>query len=337
MKVLVAEDDRTTARRMKAMLDAAQYEVVLAADGQEALALYDEDEFDVVITDWMMPRVDGIELLRSIRDRPGNTPILLMVTSIDSEEGRSHALAAGADAYLPKPCEAEELKACLVASMARRHQKPDRAPIVQTRSLLTLPPFVGVGIAASTGGPDAMEQLFKALPVIPEAAFFVVLHGPSWMFEMCAKRLDEISQMNVRLAESGIAAEPGTAYLAAGDRHMVVDRITRRLDLLDEPPENFVRPAADPLFRSIAEAFGNYSVAVVATGLGCDGSAGAAAISASGGIVLAQDPDSAVAAPMPSHVIDLGIVDFVVPLSSLGERLGIRVTMRCEELAAARG
>ena len=337
MRVLVAEDDRTTAHRMRAMLRAAGHEVALATDGQEAISLYEKGPFDAIVTDWMMPRVDGIELIRRVRNRPGNPPIVVMVTAIDSEEGRNHALAAGADAYLSKPCDAKALKACLDTCLARRDQQPTRSPRIQVRTSAKLPPFVGVGIAASTGGPDALVELFKSLPASADAAFFVVLHGPAWMLEVFAERLDKLTSMAVHHAESGTRAAPGNVYLAPGERHLVVAPGTMKLRLLDEPPENYVRPAADPLFRSIAQVFGENSAAVVMTGLGCDGAAGAAAIATVGGLVLVQEPETATAPSMPRNTIKLGIASAVVPLAGLGQRLGLRTAKLCEELAAARG
>ena len=107
-----------------------------------------------------------------------------------------------------------------------------------------------------------------------QAAFFVVQHGPAWMLETFSQRLMKETSFKVKMAANYMVPELGTVYLAPGDKHMLVDEHTLKLVINDGPKENFVRPAADPLFRSVAKAFGRYTVAVVLTGLGKDGSQG---------------------------------------------------------------
>jgi two-component system chemotaxis response regulator CheB len=124
----------------------------------------------------------------------------------------------------------------------------------------------------------------------------------------------------------------GEVYLAPGDRHMLVVPGSLQLHLTMEPPENYMRPAADPLFRSVAAAFGQYSVAAVLTGMGRDGSLGAATIAAVGGKVVAQDPRTAVAPSMPQTVINIGAASSVVPLDVLGATLRSHVQAMVTEL-----
>lgn len=85
----------------------------------------------------------------------------------------------------------------------------------------------------------------------------------------------------------------------------------------DGPKENFVRPSADPLFRSLAEVFNNRSIAIVLTGLGRDGSAGASVIKNIGGEVIVQNPDTAVAPSMPRSVIEEGICDHILEVKDI--------------------
>jgi two-component system, chemotaxis family, protein-glutamate methylesterase/glutaminase len=108
------------------------------------------------------------------------------------------------------------------------------------------------------------------------------------------------------------------------------------LSLNQDPPENFVRPAADPLFRSVAKAFGRDAVAVVLTGMGRDGTIGAGYVASAGGTVLAQDPATAILASMPQSVIDLRIATSVVPLDRMGAAISARIAaLATDRLSAA--
>jgi len=123
---------------------------------------------------------------------------------------------------------------------------------------------------------------------------------------------------------SGIPVRARTVHIAPGDRHLVVTP-ELRVELSDDPPVNFVRPAADPLFRSVAHAFGRYAIGVVLTGMGRDGSRGAAAIASAGGVVIAQDPRSALARTMPATVVELGVARTIAPLPELATALASEI------------
>ena len=110
-----------------------------------------------------------------------------------------------------------------------------------------------------------------------------------------------IVPLTVSLAVNGMKIEKGNVYISPGDKHLKVDPKSFKIILDDGPKENFVRPSADPLFRSVADAFGKYSLGVILTGLGRDGALGTAQIASVKGTVLVQDPDTAVA---PSYAVN---------------------------------
>lgn len=187
----------------------------------------------------------------------------------------------------------------------------------ETRKTKSYFDFVGVAIASSTGGPITLQHFFANLPYTEQAAFFIVLHAPDWMLETYAQRLDAASVYSVKLAQNGMHIKPGNVYVAPGDFHMKINKTAKTILLTKDEPYNFLRPAADPLFFSVAEAFGEKSLGIIFTGMGKDGSLGAGKIHAAGGKIIVQSPDTAVIHSMPQAVIELGIADKVVSLEKL--------------------
>ena len=177
-----------------------------------------------------------------------------------------------------------------------------------------------------------MREVIHKMGALEKTSVFLVVHGPAWMLETFSTRLQKETTMTVRLAEEGMETRAGEMYLAPGDRHMVVESGSLRIRLNMDAPENYMRPAADPLFRSAAAAFGRHCIAVVLTGMGRDGTLGAATIAAAGGKVIAQDPRTAVASSMPQTVVNIGAASSVVPLDALGEALRTQVLALAAEL-----
>lgn len=319
-QLLVVEDELTNAILLKRILIRAGYSTVVAHNGMEALKHLERDRFDAVLTDWMMPQIDGIELIRRMREKVNPLPLIIMITALVSEGARAYALESGADDYIAKPIDVDELLTRLKDGLDRHQQSsPGKLEHTITRELDVKPPFVGVVIGTSTGGPPTLLELFKAMPQKVNAAFYIVQHGPSWMLETFSQRLQRETNFNVSLAVDGMESEPEHIYIAPGDKHLRIDPKTLKIRLDDGPKENFVRPAADPMFRSAAEAFGKYCIGVVLTGLGRDGAQGAAQIAAVKGTVIVQDPESAVAPSMPTTVIQSGIDCKTVPLATMAK------------------
>lgn len=320
MKILIVEDDPTSTVILERSLRRAGYETVSAADGVEALEILKTQPCDAIVSDWMMPRMDGIELVHRIRSTIQPLPVLLIVTSLSMPEARTHALQAGADDYLAKPFAVPEVLERLANCLARR-QQPEPLPSsirkVPVQAPTRPPPeFRALGITASTGGPEAVREVVRGLGEISDCALFLVLHGPAWMLETFTARLQRETKMTVALAEDGMAVEPGRLLIAPGEWHMVVaDGPVVRLT--KDPPENYMRPAADPLFRSLAQVFQNKAMGMILTGMGRDGTLGGSEITAAGGVVICQDPRTAVAPSMPQTVVNSGIASVVLPLQDL--------------------
>ena len=118
MKLLVVEDDKTVGQYIKRGLEEQQYIADLVDDGSEALKVASSGHYDLVILDLRLPGMNGLEVLRTLRDRGLTMPILVL-TAQDSVEFKVDALRAGADDYVTKPFAFEELLARIEA-LSRR-------------------------------------------------------------------------------------------------------------------------------------------------------------------------------------------------------------------------
>ncbi len=182
-------------------------------------------------------------------------------------------------------------------------------------------------IGCSTGGPNALTTVLGALPGDLGVPVLVVQHMPPMFTRLLAERLDEKCALEVCEAQAGQRVEPGHVYIAPGDFHMLLARSEGRLALALEqtPPENSCRPAVDVLFRSVAQAAGASTLAVVLTGMGRDGLLGAQRIHEAGGRVLAQDEATSVVWGMPGFVAQAGIAEAVLPLECVAAEIQKRL------------
>ncbi len=340
-KILIAEDDELLLKLLETALRPSYPDLILTRSGDAALKVILKEAIDVLVTDWMMPGMDGIELIRRVRAECSPVPFIIMSTVLGSQEAREHALRSGADDFLVKPARIAEVRACIELA-AQRHASSRRliaakpvSPSLAWRANDVLPECPVVAVAASTGGPVALHALFEEPTLPADCAYFVALHGPEWLHESVVEALSRRSKLQIRLAQDGLIAQRGTVYFACKSRHLVIDSALR-MKFDDSPAEHFLRPAADPLFRSVARSCGASALGVVLTGMGNDGAAGAAEIAALGGIVVAQDPTTAVIGSMPNAVISAGIVSEIIPLAAMGRGVVRHVATLRTALAARR-
>ncbi len=177
-----------------------------------------------------------------------------------------------------------------------------------------------IGIASSTGGPQACEQVLGRFPADLSAVVMISQHMPAEFTGPFAQRLDRTTALSVREASGGEGLSPGCVFVAPGGYHLVVGD-GHRTALDDGPKVCFVRPAADVMLQSMAQKYGSMCVAVILTGMGHDGTAGARAVRQAGGLVVVQDPEDAQISSMPRSVISDGSCNLVLPVVLIGLRV----------------
>jgi two-component system, chemotaxis family, protein-glutamate methylesterase/glutaminase len=175
-------------------------------------------------------------------------------------------------------------------------------------------------IGSSTGGPQALTALIGEIGgAIERAPILIIQHMPPTFTTVLAEHLTRSSGRRVHEAEHDEPIVAGGVYVAPGGRHMRVARGATGpvIALGDDPPVNFCRPSIDLLMKSAAQVFGAASLALILTGMGSDGSNGAAEIAAAGGSVIAQDEETSVVWGMPRAVALAGLCSAVLPLRQI--------------------
>jgi two-component system chemotaxis response regulator CheB len=344
IKVLVVDDSALIRRIVSDILESdPRFTVVGAArDGQDALEKIVRLAPQLVTLDVEMPRMGGLETLKEIV-RLYRLPVI-MLSSL-TQRGSAvtvEALAHGAVDFVPKPdmtgkdainSLARELlpKAAAVAGAqiiplpAARRQSAFEPQATQAARLV-------VAVAASTGGPRALESIMTALPGDLAAAVLVTQHMPPVFTRALAERLNKLSDLEIKEAENGEPLLNGKVYVAPGNFHLEVDS-RHCIRLTQSPPVEYVRPSATVMMRTVAEVYKSHALGVILTGMGKDGKEGIAAIKRQGGVTLAQDEATSVIFSMPKAAIQAGVVDCVLPL---GELPGM-VTALCRRSADGSG
>jgi two-component system chemotaxis response regulator CheB len=307
-----------------------------ARDGRDAISQVQALDPQIVTLDIDMPELDGLGALGYIMSHmPRPIVMLSAATTRDGHDATVRALELGAVDFVRKPSGpvspdltkvAERLLGALRAAATANLAGPataTHAPRFVSAEPGRRPTAIAsaaVAIATSTGGPRALAGVIPELPRDLPAAVLIVQHMPAGFTKSLARRLDAVSRLTVAEACHGDVVVNGRAYIAPGGCHMRVDLVDGVPKIvIDEttPPVWGVRPAADPLFRSLATAFGPACVGVVLTGMGRDGAEGLQAIRAAGGSAIVQDRETSTVYGMPNAALRIAGADCVVPLSGV--------------------
>ena len=348
IKVLIVDDSAVVRQVLTSILESAKnIEVVGAArdplDAREKIKLLNPD---VLTLDVEMPKMDGVTFLKNLmRLRP--MPVVMISTLTEAGADITlEALEVGAVDFISKPkigvqealedYSEEIIEKVTIAAKAKVREykgttealkpskKLDADAILQKKTgsnrFKTTDKIIAIG--ASTGGTEAIKEVLESLPA-NAPGIIISQHIPIAFSKAFTERVNKTCQMTVCEPKNGQKIIRGYAYIAPGDKHLLVERsgadyICR---LNDGPPVNRHKPSVDVMFRSVAQNVGSNAIGVILTGMGDDGAKGLLEMKETGAPTMVQDEKTSVVWGMPGAAAKIGAADKEYPLERISTNI----------------
>jgi two-component system chemotaxis response regulator CheB len=348
---MLVDDSAVIRGLLKRILDGEEGIVVEASagNGKRAIEALDRFDVEVVILDIEMPEMDGMTALPLLLEKkPGLRVIMASTLTAKNAAISLKAIANGASEYIPKPSSTGALATggdfqhelvTKIRALGQAARREARAPALRRpgikpaaaapkglygdakvalrKGLAEVPKVLAIG--SSTGGPQALFNMFELLGNRLTAPILITQHMPPTFTTILAQRLQKVSGLQASEAVDGEIIVGNRIYVAPGDFHMIARRGGGApvIKIDSGPPENYCRPAVDPMLRSLAAVYGGKLMVVILTGMGTDGTKGAREVVAAHGSVIAQDEPTSVVWGMPGSVATNGLCSAVLPLSGI--------------------
>jgi two-component system, chemotaxis family, protein-glutamate methylesterase/glutaminase len=354
-RVMIVDDSAVIRGLLKRGLEADPALTVVASvsNGQQAIAAVTRHDIEIIVLDIEMPVMDGMTALPRLLDaKPGVQIVMASTLTRKNAEISLRAMTMGAAEYVTKPSSTSEIhsadsfkrelvdkiKALAEAGRSGRRKLPAHAAqrsvlgsvpprktgVTHTPSSIKLRPAPRqspdvIAIGSSTGGPQALFEMLSHIGTDIKQPILITQHMPATFTALLAEHITKASKIPASEAKDGELILPGHIYVAPGEHHMVVERgqTGNHIRLNTDPPENFCRPAVDPMLRSMAKIYGSRLLVVILTGMGADGQKGSIAVTEAGGSVIAQDEATSVVWGMPGAVATAGLCSAVLPLPEI--------------------
>lgn len=332
---MIVDDSLTVRTILKRMVesDPALEVTATASSAETALTQLAADQPDVVLLDLAMPGMGGLEALPAILDLAPLAQVLV-VSSLTEEgaEATVRALAMGAADTMLKPGPGEfteDYRTSLLDRIRALGGRRASAAPSQPAKAQPAPPSLAsrradiIAIGASTGGIHALGQLLRQIGSAMTAPILVTQHLPASFMPVFARQIENACGRPTMLAHEGLVIASSTIIIASGEGHLVVRRRGEKLvtEISTAPASSGCRPSVDPMLASLAEACGPRALAIILSGMGSDGLAGARTLAAAGGTIMAQDPASSAVWGMPGVVTRAGLASLVAPPEALGQAI----------------
>ena len=352
IRILIVDDSRIFRGLLQAVLEQIPGVLVVGSvfSGEKALAFLDQNaNVDLMTLDVEMPGIGGLGTLRELRKRNADRHLnrlrpvdAILISALTDSGSRTtvEGLQLGALDYILKPClpdeqlNREQLRQSLTEKILTLRQRfARRYPLTAKGAVASSPTpsvkpsatrsFRAIAIGTSTGGPEALVHLLPPLVRGCHLPIFIVQHNLPGLSGFMAESLTRYCGRRVLEARDNILIESDGIYLAESSKHMVVRLRESRvcLGVTDGPPERGCRPAVDVFLRSAATVYGSSLMSVILTGMGDDGADGIRVAKRAGGYIMAQDEATSVVWGMPGAAVATGMVDEILPLTRIAERM----------------
>jgi len=327
VRVLIVDDSVLMREALRAILGSdANLEVVgMAKDGREGLEKALALRPDVITMDLRMPIMSGLETIEAIMEE---NPISIIVVSTMDVSVIVKALGIGAMDFVAVTQDIDTIAkdliekvkiAARVRPLRRMKIRPNPSGAMIARKQGQQARVVALGI--STGGPQALSELFARLPAHFPAGILVVQHISVGFIQGLAEWLKGNSPLRIQVAKAGDSIQPGTVLFAPDNYNMTVND-NGEIVLREDITKRLLHvPSIDLMMQSVAEVYGKNAIGVLMTGMGKDGLEGMRQIKASGGLTVAQDEATSVVFGMNKAVIDAGLIDKILPLHEIAAEL----------------
>lgn len=331
LKVLIVDDSAITRGLFEKAFVRNNFEIAASvSNGRKAVDFCRDHNVDVVVSDYNMPEMDGIEAAKLLI---GELGIPVLIYSEDPSI-KTDVLATGA-AFEKKPSlqsfdeivfrdftikvrkAVDKAKSEGLSSHVNRSERKVESDTDIDSLLGERTSFKILCIGASTGGPTAVEEVLSGLGNNFPLPVLYTQHIDIGADEKMVRWFNQVCpNIPMSLARDGEIAKKGHVYMAPADKHLVIDYVKNDLPVLklsDEPPERFLRPAVNKLFRSAARIYKNTCIALLLTGMGQDGAEGCKEIIKAGGFTICEDESTCTVFGMPQAAIEMKAASRVLP------------------------
>jgi two-component system chemotaxis response regulator CheB len=337
----VVDDSAVVRQALTAVLSEKRgFHVTAAADPLIAMEKMKKFTPDVILLDLEMPRMDGMTFLEKVMSQNPVPVVLCSGLTGPRTEAAIRALEIGAVDIITKPKVGirgfleesavlleDTVRAAATARVSKFRRLRERSSKYNSADVVIPPAQVTtatqqsdkiIAMGASTGGTEALLQVLAQMPENCPG-IVAVQHMPEGFTAAFAKRLNSLCRIEIREAADGDKIGPGRAFIAPGNRHMLVRRLGASyfLEVREGPLVSRHRPSVNVLFRSVAQAAGCNATGVLMTGMGDDGADGLLEMRQADAFTIAQDEASCVVFGMPREAILRGAAEEIIPLAKI--------------------
>lgn len=332
IRVLIVDDSAITRGLFEKAFIRNNFEIAgMVSNGRKAVDFCREVKVDAVISDYDMPEMNGIDAAKILI----NDFEIPVVIYSDDMSIKSDVLATGAF-FEKKPSLqtfdetslrffTDRVRSAIENAISSNgkacYSKRTENDLNEKDIVFPGEEFKVLCIGASTGGPTAVQEVLAGLGEKFPLPILYTQHIDVGADEKMVRWFNQVCpNVPMLLAKDGQVAQPGHAYMAPAEKHLIIDYIKNDLPVLklsDEPPERFLRPAVNKLFRSAAKHYKNTCLALLLTGMGQDGAEGCKEIINAGGYTICEAESTCTVFGMPSAAIEMGAASRVLPRGNI--------------------